>query len=1163
LSFVPSAHTIHKLALLVIGALLVAILVSLYVVRRRVVQPAPGTAAYEQASRRFYRGLAAMEVGLLDNARMDFSAATQAAPAEPAAWANLGLAELRLGNLEAATQPIDRAMSLVPDNSAVVLLAARMEIARGRIDDGVKLLRRAVDLDPQSLRARFALAEEVERAGGTDADREALALQNELLQRANDNLAVLLERTRLAARLRDHATLHDSVTRIGAVAGAGAWPRVAQEQLAALRTAVDANDAAAAARATVLLRNVLARVPAYGESLAAVRPPAELVAEPFDRFVRLQPASPMPDPEDASVAFAPVPMDAPPGALAITVFPLNADESPLVGVFDGSTLRTIAGGSRSWRMSVTALGASADAVLPLDWNHDFKTDFLLAGPRGVRLLLQTEGGAFDDVTTRASVGAVASDSAYGAWAADIEMDGDLDAVIGQVSGPTMVLRNNGDGTWRTLPTFAAVTALRGFAWADLDGDGDPDAVLLDGRGRTHVFINRQAGAFTEVAVPNELGDVLALTVADVDGDDGFDILALAADGALRRASLRRDSRPNRQPAWHQEQVGTWDGLAAGRAPGSYRVLAGDIDNNGAIDVVASGDGQSRTWLADTRYRLRPLAGSPAADIVSMVDVDNDGRIDLLGTASGRPVRFASRGSAAYHWKSLRARAQERAGDQRINAFGVGAQVEVRSGLLVQKQILTGLPAHFGLGSRTSIDVARVVWPNGVPQAEFDLRVDDAIVAEQRLKGSCPWVFTYDGTGMRFVTDFLWRSPLGLRINAQDTAGVSQTEDWIRIRGDQLAPRNGAYDVRITAELWETHFFDRVALMTVDHPDGTEVFVDERFSAVHPPALAVQALRVLRPVQNAVDDTGRDVTGIVAKADGRYLTGFERGPYQGIAHDHFVDIELGDDVPRDGSARLLADGWVYPTDSSINVAIGQGRDVQPHGLSLEAEDSSGDWRVVDPDLGFPAGKNKTMIIDLARVGDARRLRLRTNLEVYWDSLTYAVAVDAPVRKERLDVSTAELRFRGFSETVSPRGDAPETPQYDRIANIAPRWRDLVGYYTRFGDVKVLIEGVDDRYVIMNAGDELRLRFAAPAGPPSGWRRDYVLIGNGWEKDGDYNTSYSSTVLPLPTRTSATYEARSRSLDLEADPVYRQHPDDWARFHTRFVTPARFLDGLRAR
>ena len=95
--------------------------------------------------------------------------------------------------------------------------------------------------------------------------------------------------------------------------------------------------------------------------------------------------------------------------------------------------------------------------------------------------------------------------------------------------------------------------------------------------------------------------------------------------------------------------------------------------------------------------------------------------------------------------------------------------------------------------------------------------------------------------MSFVTDLIWRSPLGLRINAQATADMLMTEDWVKVRGDQLAPRDGAYDLRITAELWETHFFDLVSLLVVDHPDDTEIFVDERF-AVPPPKLQVVADR---------------------------------------------------------------------------------------------------------------------------------------------------------------------------------------------------------------------------------------------------------------------------------------------------------------------------------
>jgi hypothetical protein len=162
---------------------------------------------------------------------------------------------------------------------------------------------------------------------------------------------------------------------------------------------------------------------------------------------------------------------------------------------------------------------------------------------------------------------------------------------------------------------------------------------------------------------------------------------------------------------------------------------------------------------------------------------------------------------------------------------------------------------------------------------------------------------------------------------------------------------------------------------------------------------------------------------------------------------------------------------------------------------------------------------------------------------------------------LPLAAAALTFRGFSVTTSPRGEAPETPAYGRVANTTARWRDLEGYYTRYGDVRELLTGVDDRYVIMNAGDEMRLRYTAPDPAAPGWQRDFVLIGDGWEKDGDYNTDYSATVAPLPSHAAASYRARSGSLALEDDPVFQQHREDWDTYHTRYVTPEPFLAGLR--
>jgi Tfp pilus assembly protein PilF len=1148
-------------------AVAVAALVAYVVARRSAGLPQPGSPAYEATTTNFYRGLAELQVGLLDDAKRDFTRAAESANREPATWADLGLAHLRLGEFDAAAEPVAHAVQLAPNSSDLVFLQARLETSRGRLDEGIAGYRRAVELDPGNMRARYALAEEIERAGGPDADKQAEEQFDAILKARPGNLAVLLERARLSAKRGDAASLDDAIRTANQYAGG--WPATAVEQYRALQAAAASRNFQDAARDVAFLRNVLVRSTVFRESLAAVRTPTELIADPVERFLVLPSPSSKPSPPDDKLAFEQVVIE---DAIAAVATVLDESGNSGVLVFDNRGVRLDksvptptsppgpGGSARAWRPVRIADIAGVSALLPLDWNRDFRMDVAVVGRGGLRLLIQEADGSFTDVTAKTG-SAIGADS-FGVWTADIEMDGDLDLVVGVRGSEPIVLRNNGDGTARPLKPFGGVEGLRGFAWADLDGDGDPDAALLDERGAVHVFENRQGGEFRAVPAPSGLGTTVALTIGDVNGDGVLDLVTLASDGTMRRSTRKGDT-------WDSQAIAAWPDHIDVTAVGAYRLFLADMDNNGALDVVASGGGRTRVWLGGT---VNGLAASPenlVGETFSVADMNGDGQLDLIGVVEGQATILLGHGSKGYHWQVMRPKAQPTAGDQRINSFGVGGSIQIRSGLLTQGQIMTGQPVHFGLGTRTGIDVAEIFWPNGIMQADFDRKADQTIVAEQRLKGSCPWVFTYDGTGMRFVTDFLWRSPLGLRINAQDTAGVTQTEDWVKIRGDQLVARDGAYDVRITAELWETHFVDHVSLLVVDHPADEEVFVDERF-AREAPSLAVHAVKNHRPAAHAWDQAGRDVTDVVSARDGRYLSTFARGPYQGIAEDHFVEIDLGRDA---GPGQwLIANGWIYPTDSSINVAIGQAG-IQPHGLSLEAQDASGRWNVVAPDLGFPAGKSKTILIDLGQVthagiAHARRVRLRTNLEIYWDSLSVGdEATDDSIHTTRVPAAKAELRYRGFSKTDFSRRDRPEIPHYGELANVGQRWRDLVGYYTRYGDVAELLASVDDRYVIMNAGDELRLSFREP-GPPSrplaateAIARDYVLVGDGWVKDGDFNTTFSKTVEPLPRHGHPNYEADRPAQDIEQDPVYRAHPADWQRYHTRFVAPDAFLNGLR--
>src|SRR5262249_6271977 len=110
-----------------------------------------------------------------------------------------------------------------------------------------------------------------------------------------------------------------------------------------------------------------------------------------------------------------------------------------------------------------------------------------------------------------------------------------------------------------------------------------------------------------------------------------------------------------------------------------------------------------------------------------------------------------------------------------------------------------------------------------------------------------------------------------------------------------------------------------------------------------------------------------------------------------------------------------------------------------------------------------------------------------------------------------------------------------------------------------DVRELLEKSDDRYVIATAGDEMTLRFAVPPGPPPGWKRDFIWKCDGWTKDGDLNTRFGKTVLPLPSHDLKHYNSAPGRL--QEDPVFRRHPKDWEIYHTRFVRPDIFERGLR--
>jgi tetratricopeptide (TPR) repeat protein len=1131
---------------------------------RREQLPKKSSKEYNEAVRTFYVGLAALQVGHDIQADAKLTQMTQAVPAEPAGWANWGVLALRQRNYDAAAERFEKARALAPENDQINYLIGLLESSRGKQTEAIAALRTAVQLNPKNLIATYQLAQEVERQGDPNSESEFQKLISQILQAQPRNLAALLELARIAAKRGDANVLHDTITRISNESSA--WPDEVKQQLSAVQTAASGSDPSAAATRIVFLRNVLVRVPQYRQDLGALKPPPGEEATPFTHFLKLEAPSFSPAPVDKSLTFNPEPISgfANKDWEWVKAIPLEIKGSPVVVAANGHEVQ-IGEATFPFPGGASATRPTAEGVLAIDFSYDFKTDLVLAGAGGVRLMRQDDGSKFSDVTPQAKLPvAITSGNFSGAWSADIEADGDLDIVLGSSESSPTVLRNNGDGTFLEVHPFNNVAGLQGFAWADLDADGDPDAALIDGSKKLRVFSNLRQGQFAERALLGILPPVQTINIADINNDGILDLVAVELGGRIVRLSDKNEGQD-----WDYEALGNVEDprLYLGS---EIRIQVADLDNNGGLDLLigtTSAPGKSNggaVWFSDENGKMIPFGLVPQlSNLFDSADLNGDGLLDLVGLSGGKPTRLITRGSKNYHWQVVRPHASQATGDQRINPFGVGGEMEVRSGLLLQKQPINGPLLHFGLGEQTGSDVVRIVWPNGTVRAEFEVKGDQEIVAEQRLKASCPFLFAYNGKQMEFVKDAVpWGSAIGLRINTLGSAKIAATGEWYKIGRDQLVPHDGYYDIRITAELWEVYYYDYIALMPVDHPAGTEIFVDERF-VVPPAPLALTTVSTPRKLAQAIDDNGKDVTEVVSNLDGKALDTFGRGQYQGLTRDHYLEVNLGDDAPTSGPLYLIAQGSIHDTESSVNVAITQGTRWQAHSLSLEIPDGNGSWKVAKSNLGFPAGRKKTILFNLSDVflpNTARKVRIRTNLEIYWDKIEWAAgAPDAPLKMQKLNPSVADLHYRGYSVITRPDAGAPEIPDYNRLSGSTQVWRDLIGYYTRFGEVGELLNQIDDRYVIVASGDEMSLRFNELPPPPAGWVRDFVIIGDGWIKDGDYNSTFSKTVLPLPYHAKQEYIAVPTKLEDEW--VYKKYPADWQTYHTRYITPHVFRNALR--
>ncbi len=773
-------------------------------------------------------------------------------------------------------------------------------------------------------------------------------------------------------------------------------------------------------------------------------------------------------------------------------------------------------------------------------------DVVLYGEAGVQLWQNVSVGGQRSLTAwPAENSQVLDGKTREAEAADLDLDGDMDLILAGDFGVRIGF-NTGKPLFFTRPDtpvlVPANASVSRIVPVDIDRDQDIDAVVVAG-GQVYLLESLRHATLRWKVIEALAGvkDVTDVQVLEADGNASWDLLVTGGKGAHLALS-------------HTPEAGKWLlTLEQVKSVDSNKVWlshVADLDNDGAEDLIGFGFARPLTMQRGRFSKgFETASWKLPADLPSVLDLhaadfDKDGDLDLcLVDATGVKL-LENKGGNANAWLDLeivgkQVKSAQAVSSGRVNHYGVGSLLELRTSTGYQARVVGTDPPHIGLGPKGTADLARLIWPNGFPANVFQPKPNQTLWEVQTLLGSCPYLYLWDGECYQFATDLLWSAPLGMPSPA---GGMTPSREWeyLKLPGSLLKERDGVYSLQLTEELNEAAYFDQVQLIAVDHPSDVAVYSNEK---VGPPSIAAKKIHTVRQPRtplSATDQLGRDLLPAISQLDEVYTQHWNHKIKQGWTEKTSMELDLGE-VSEKARVTLLMTGWVYPTDPAISVSIQQdparaGFGIQPP--SLEVPDGQGGWKSASPYIGFPGGKTKTIAIDLTGqlAPNDGRVRIVTSMELCWDQVFYTVdEASAEVIETPLELVSAELHFRGCSARVIHPQHGPERYDYSHVDPMI--YSSMGGKFTRYGDVKELLTSQDDRMVILGCGDECTLTFTAPPAPPAGWTRDFLIHNVGWDKDCNPQNTYAKTVEPLPYSGMQSY------------PPAEPFPDD--EFHRSYL------------
>ena len=813
-------------------------------------------------------------------------------------------------------------------------------------------------------------------------------------------------------------------------------------------------------------------------------------------------------------------------------------------------------------------GAVATAAVGTDYNNDRAVD-LVVTDQGPTIFENPREGKFP---LRKPWSTPMPAPVVGVAVFDFDHDGWMDIAFTHMGAPGLTLwRNNHGKSFEQvkLPETNWVRAY-GVAAFDYDNDGWVDLVAVgetkDGKGEIRLFRNLGPDGFKDVTADVgldkiQLKDPRAIITGDYDGDGATDLLITQNHGP---AVLLRNEGGN-QNHWLRLSL---KGLADNKSAIGTKVEVFAGGNRQKFEIAGSNGylGQNSTDI------VVGLGDSKEADIVRMLWPTGvlEDEIQVAGDKQQNFQEIDRRGSSCptlFVWN--------------------GERYE-----FVADMLGAGVVGHWvGPGQR---DVPRPV--------EY-IKIDRSMIREKESPlPSGPWTSHPQTLQPTQTACHPERSegPMHSAASCMDPSPPkTAAQDDNGMAGTGMTGTQKTLSFRFMEPLEEAVYLDQVRLLAVDHPADVDVYPNEYFASNPPyPPFKVVVSRDARPPVGAWDDHGHDVLPDLLAH--HYFGDFALTQFQGFAQPHSLTLDLGE-AYRGGPLWLLLHGEVeYFSANSMYAASQAGIEaISPYVEALvgNEKDESGEWKRVIDDMGFPAGGPRTMTADLTGKlpPGTRKIRITTNLQVYWDSILIdrAEQVAPPSRRlsggrparragEPLEVEAsqtdrnsmggaptpqpascrrydycvtpaplvrADLEFHGYPLKIEGKPAGNVQYIYEKVSATGPYTRPS-GTYTRYGDVLPLLTATDDKLAVFGSGDEVRLDFDPSHLPalPEGWVRDYFFAANGYEKDMDFYAAEGNYVAPLPFLSMGEYPYPAK----KSFPLDDAHVNYLLEYNTRHMS-----------